>query len=242
MLLIQTSSNANILVLIQMRMDLLTHTSQSSWWGIAEATQLTLACRASLCCVCMRSGKTWKFAPWLSVASYGIWARYCYCCCYYTCICFSRFYWSAVDLQCCVSFRCTTVILLHTHMHTHTHIYIYSFFFRFLIWVLEGGCAHFQRDKDLLGARRVRPSSSSFETPFPVCMCSLAHPHVECAARGVFLCLMAIFHAAFNLDLLRTHLGLTLCSWDKSKLFMGWRRSRRLIALFLVVFVFSSLN
>ena len=238
MLLIQPSSNANILVLIQMRMNLLTHTSQLLWWGIAEATQLTLACKAALCCVCMRWGKTWKLASWLLVASCGIWARCYYCCCCYTCICFLRFYWSIVVLQCCVSFRCTTVILLHARTHTH----IYSFFFRFLIWVLGGGCVHFQRDKDLLGARIIRPSSSSYGTPFLVCMCSLSHPHVACAALGVSLCPLAIFHAAFNLDLLGTHLGLTLCGWDKSKLFTGWRRSRRLIALFLVVFVFSSLN
>ena len=152
MLLIQTSSNANILVLIQMRMDLLTHASQSSWWGIAEATQLTLACRAALCCVCMWSGKTWKFASWLLVASYGIWARYCYCCCYYTCICFLRFYWSVVDLQCCVSFRWTTVILLHTHVHTHTHVYIFILF-QILDLGIRGRVCPFSKRQRSLGSK-----------------------------------------------------------------------------------------
>ena len=239
MLLIQISSNANILVLIQMRMNLLTHTSQLSWWGIAEATQLTLACRSALC---MQSGKTWKLASWLLVASRGIWARCYYCCCCYTCICFLRFDWSIVDLQCCVSFRCTTVILLHTRAHTHTHTHMSIFIlFQILDLGIRGRVCPFSKRQRSLGNKENKTQLFLlWDSISSVHVLTLTLTRGLCGPWG--LSVMAIFHAAFNLDLLRTHLGLTLCSWDKSKLFMGWRRSRRLIALFLVVFVFSSLN
>ena len=37
------------------------------------------------------------------------------------------FYWSIVDLQCCVSFKCTAKWFSYTYVYIHIYVYIYAF-------------------------------------------------------------------------------------------------------------------
>ena len=124
---------------------------------------------------------------------------------------------------------------------THAHTYIFILF-QILELGIRGRVCPFLKRQRSLGSKGNRTQLFLLWDSISNVHVLTLTPHIDCAARGVFLCPMAIFHAAFNLDLLRTHLGLTLCCWDKSKLLTGWRRSRQLIALFLVLCVFSSLN
>ena len=47
---------------------------------------------------------------------------------------FKKFYWSTVDLQCCVNFCCIAKWLSYTYIH----IYIYSFSYSFPFWFFTG--------------------------------------------------------------------------------------------------------
>ena len=78
---------------------------------------------------------------------------------------FFIFYWSRVDLQSSVSFRCTEkwfgyiyvcvyiyiyiYIYIHTHTHTHTHIYIYMYVYILYIYILFQILFHYRLLQDI---------------------------------------------------------------------------------------------
>ena len=63
--------------------------------------------------------------PWLSLYFFCVYIHIHLCVCVCTCVCVCIF-WGIVDLQCCVSFKCTANWLSYTHTHTHTHTHNWS--------------------------------------------------------------------------------------------------------------------
>ena len=75
-------------------------------------------------------GPRWIWCDRVIVRAYHVSFLYCVFFIHKSSKFFFQFYWSTVDLQCCISVRCTANWIWYTHTHTYIFIYIFFFFFK----------------------------------------------------------------------------------------------------------------